>query len=93
MIQGCRPLTKRQKMADERSKQTAVSLKLADMRQRMAESREEQEKLRIGLYDDQMETNDENDFKKETALNWKEELKQDPYAGEAMNIIVDMQRQ
>jgi len=30
------------------------------------------------------------DKKKDAALSWKEELKQDPYVGEAINIIADM---
>ena len=38
-------------------------------------------------------TTDGKDMKKDDVLSWKEELKQDPYVGEAINIIVDMKRQ
>ena len=94
-------IAKEAKMADERSKQTAVSLKLADVRQRMEEAHEERKSLsgqfrnsQTGLYDDeQLPTTDGKDMKKDDVLSWKEELKQDPYVGEAINIIVDMKRQ
>lgn len=86
--------------ADERSKQTAISLKLTDMRQRMDEAREERKKIsaqfrnhQTMLYDDQLQTTDEKDTKKDDVLSWQEELVQDPYVGEAKNIIVDMNRQ
>ena len=86
--------------ADERSKQTAISLKLTDMRQKMKEAREERKKFsaefrnrQTGLYDDQLETSDEKDTVKNDALNWQEGLKRDPYVGEASNILVDMNRQ
>jgi len=89
------------KLADERSKQTAVSLQLAEMHQRMKETREEQKKLsaqfrdsQAGPYDDeQLDTTESNTTKKVDASSWKEQLKQDPYVGEANNIIVDLQQQ
>lgn len=88
--------------ADERSKQTAISLKLEDMRKKMEEAREERKKFsaqfknqQTKLYDDQLETADEKESanKNGDAANWKEGLIQDPYLGEAENIIVDMNRQ
>ncbi|MBU1565531.1 MAG: carboxy terminal-processing peptidase, partial [Proteobacteria bacterium] len=86
--------------ADERSKQTAISLKLEDMRQKIEEARKERKKFnalfqnnQTRLYDDQLETTDGNDSKKDDVLSWKEELLQDPYVGEAKNIIVDMKGQ
>ena len=87
--------------ADERSKQTSISLKLTDMRQRIEEAREERKKFsaqfrnhQTKLYDDQLEITDEKkDTPKDDILRWKEELNQDPYVGEAKNIIVDMNRQ
>ncbi len=95
---GLQAIAKEAKMADERSKQTAVSLNLADMRQRMEEVREERKRLstqfgggRTGLADEEQPEISE-DVKKGDIPDWKEKLNQDPYVGEAKNIIVDMQR-
>ena len=91
-------IAKEANSADKQSRQTAVSLKLADIRQRMAETHEEQKSLscqfrnpQIGPYDDnQLPTTNGKDMKKDKVLSWKKELQQDPYVGEAINIIVDM---
>ncbi len=95
---GLQAIAKEAKMADERSKQTAVSLNLANMRQRMEEVREERKRLsaqfgggQTGLGDDEQPETSE-DVKKGGIPDWKEKLKQDPYVREAKNIIVDMQR-
>ena len=85
--------------AEERSKDTLVSLKLTDMRQKFEEARVERKKLsaRLGDYktglgdDDQSET-DGKKTKKDNVPNWEEQIKQDPYIGEAKSIIVDMER-
>ncbi|MFH0780591.1 MAG: carboxy terminal-processing peptidase [Pseudomonadota bacterium] len=86
--------------ADERSKQTAISLKLAVMRQKAEEVREERKKFsaqfrnhQTRLYDDSLENTDEKDGKQDEGLRWIEELNQDPYVGEAKNIIADMHSQ
>ena len=57
--------------ADERSKQTAVSLKLTDMRQKIEEAREERKKLnaqfrnyQTGLYDDEQSETDGKEYEK-----------------------------
>ncbi len=85
--------------ADERSKDTAVSLRLRDMRQKIEEARAERKKLdaqfgnyTTGLYNDEESETGGIDTKKGKVPNWKEQIKQDPYVGEAKNIIVDMQR-
>jgi carboxyl-terminal processing protease len=82
--------------ADERSKQTAVSLKLTDMRLKMEEARKERKKIsaqfqkyQTGQDDDEQSETDGKGMKKDVP-NWKEQLKQDPYVGEAKNIIIDM---
>jgi len=82
--------------ANERSKQTAVSLKLTDMRLKIEETREERKKLsaqfqnyQAGLDDDEQVETDGTGMKKDVP-NWKEQLKLDPYVGEAKNIIIDM---
>ncbi len=85
--------------ADEESRQTIVSLNLADMRQKIEEAREERKKLsgqfrsyQTGLYDDEQSETDGKGMRKDNISNWKEQIKQDPYVGEAKNIIVDMER-
>lgn len=98
---GLQTIAKEAKMADERSKHTAISLKMEDMRQMMEETREQRKQLSVqlrndqtGLYDnEQLETTDGKDVKKDAVPSLKEELKLDPYVGEARNIIVDMERQ
>ncbi len=85
--------------ADERTKDTTVSLKLTDMRQKNEEVRVERKKLdaQFGNYTTRLfnieepET-DETDTNKDKVPNWKEQIKKDPYIGEAKNIIVDMQK-
>lgn len=94
-------IAKEANLANERSKQTAVSLKFADIRQRMEEALEGRKSLMgqfqnplTKLYDDeQLPTSDEKDMKKDDVLSWKEELKQDPYVREGINIIVDIKGQ
>ena len=90
-------IAKEAKMADERSKQTAVSLKLADVYQRMEEIRAEQEDLSgqfrnslVSQYGDDILGTGGQYMPKDAALSLQEELKQDPYVGEAINIIADM---
>ena len=82
--------------ADGRSKQTTVSLKLADMRQSIEETHEEQKIFntlfrnnQTGLYDEEQSEIDGMSAKNDVP-NWKERIKQDPYVGEAKKIIVDI---
>jgi len=84
--------------ADERSKQTAISLKLTDMRQSVEAAREERKILnkqfrndQTGLFDDEQSVTYEKGMNKELPY-WKELIKQDPYVEEAKNIIADMGR-
>jgi carboxyl-terminal processing protease len=93
---GMQAIFKEAMMLNERSKQTAFSLKLADMRQQVEVAREERKKLstqfpgfKTGLYDDEQSETDGKDVNKDGA-NWEKQIKQDPYVGEAKNIIVDM---
>ncbi len=95
--EGLKIIASEAKKADERSKQTAVSLKLSDMRQKMEEARQERKKVGAqyrkyqGVMDeDEPSETDGKGTKKDDAPNWKEEIKQDPYIGEAKNIIIDM---
>ena len=84
--------------ADKQSKETAVSLRLTDMRQKVEEARVVRKDLGDqfpnyppGLYnDEQLESNGKDT--NNNAVDLKERIKQDPYIGEAKNIIVDMQR-
>ncbi|MDR3630119.1 MAG: carboxy terminal-processing peptidase [Desulfocapsaceae bacterium] len=97
--EGLQVIAQEAKKSDERSKQTTISLKLADMRQKMEEAREERKKIgaQYRKYQKAMEAEDQNDSgkkpaKKDEPPNWQEDLKQDPYVGEAKNIILDMDR-
>ena len=61
-------------------------------------AREERKKLstlfpgyQTGQYDDEQSESDGKEVKKDVP-NWKEQIQQDPYVGEAKNIIVDMNR-
>ncbi len=85
--------------ADEQSKETTVSLRLTDMRQTFEEALAQRKKLGEqysnyppGLYNDEQLKRNGKDTNKKKVADWKERLKQDPYVGEAKNIIVDMQR-
>jgi carboxyl-terminal processing protease len=96
--EGLKIIAEEAKKADERSKQTAVSLKLSDMRKKMEQARVEREKVGAqyrkyqGLEDDEPSDMDRKDMKKGDIPDWKEEIKQDPYIGEARHIIVDMEK-
>jgi carboxyl-terminal processing protease len=96
--EGLKIIAEEAKKADERSKQTAISLKLADMRKRMEQARQEREKVGAqfrkyqGLGSDDQSDIEGKDAKKDGASDWREEIKQDPYIGEAKNIIVDMEK-
>jgi carboxyl-terminal processing protease len=97
--EGMQIIAEEAKRATERSKQTVVSLKLADMRKKMDEDRKEREKVgaQFRKYQERMGDGDRAEFeekekKKDEVPNWKEEIKQDPYISEAKNIIVDMER-
>jgi carboxyl-terminal processing protease len=96
---GLKIIAEEAKKADERSKQTAISLKLSDMRKRLEQARLEREKVgaqyrkyQDGLSGDEQSETDGRDIKKDEVTNWREEIKVDPYIGEAKNIIVDMEK-
>ena len=95
--EGLTVIAEEAKKAEERSKQTAVSLKLVDIRQKMEEARRERkrvgahfQKYQEGMGDDDQSEIDGKDAKKYEVPDWKEEIKKDPYIGEAKNIIIDM---
>ncbi len=93
---GLQIIAEEAKKATERSKQTVVSLKLSEMRQKMDENRREREKIGAQLrrYQEGLGDGDRSDLDEKAgkAPNWQEEVKQDPYIGEAKHIIVDMER-
>ena len=85
--------------AEERSKDTLVSLRLTDMRRKFEEARVERKKLsaqlgsyKTGLGDDDQSDNNGKETKKDSVPKWKEQIVKDPYIGEAKSIIVDMER-
>jgi carboxyl-terminal processing protease len=95
--EGLKIIAEEAKKADERSKQTAISLKLADMRQKMEESRLERNKVDAkyrkyqGMNDEEHSEIDGKTTKKDEVSDWREDIKQDPYISEAKNIIVDIE--
>ncbi len=96
---GLQAIAEEALITKERTKDTAVSLRLADMRQRFEETRMERKKLsallpnyKTGLGDDDQAEAEGKDTKKSSIPDWKEQIKRDPYVGEAKHIIVDMAR-
>ena len=81
--------------ADERNKQTSISLRLTDMRQKVEEAREERKRFsalfrnyRTGVDGDEQPGVGEE----VKPTDWQEQIKQDPFIGEAKKIIVDMRK-
>jgi carboxyl-terminal processing protease len=93
-------IAKEAKWADERSRQSAISLKLEDVRQKVEEARGERKRLSGQFQNslagnggfEQLPSTDGKDMKNDDILSWQEEVKKDPYVIEAINIIVDMKR-
>ncbi len=94
--EGLQIIAEEAKKATERSKQTEISLKLADMRKKMDEDRKERDKIgsQFRKYQERMGDGERSDLegKKDEVPDWKEEIKTDPYISEAKNIIVDMEK-
>ncbi|MDO8946450.1 MAG: carboxy terminal-processing peptidase [Desulfocapsaceae bacterium] len=85
------------KKAEERSKDTVVSQQLSDMKKRREEA--ESARKKIGSHyrkyrveqEGAMDEETENGAKKgDDRLKWLEEVKDDPYIGEAMRVLGDM---
>lgn len=97
---GLQVIAEEAKKAEERSKESLISLQLADMKQRRAEA--DLARKKIGAHyrkyrvekEGEMEMEPEYDSKKENKgddrLKWLEEVKEDPYIGEAARVLVDM---
>ena len=94
---GLQAIADEAKKAEERSKDTVVSLQLSDMKKRREEA--EVARKKIGSHyrkyrveqEGAMDEETENGAKKEDdRLKWLEEVKDDPYIGEAMRVLGDM---
>ena len=94
---GFQAIADEAKMAEERSKDTVVSLKLGDMKKKREEA--DQARKKVGSYyrkyrveqDGEMGEETEKNVKKgDERLKWLEEVKDDPYIGEAKRVLVDM---
>jgi carboxyl-terminal processing protease len=94
---GLQAIADEAKKAEARSKKSVMSLQLSDMKK----MREEADLARktIGAHyrkyqvekDGEMDEEPENGAKKgDDRLKWLEEVKDDPYIGEAMRVLVDM---
>ncbi len=95
--QGLQAIADEAKKAEERSKDTLVSMQLSDMKKRREEA--ELARKKIGSHyrkfrvekEGAMGEETENGAKKgDDRLKWLEEVKDDPYIGEAMRVLVDM---
>ncbi|MFH2122892.1 MAG: carboxy terminal-processing peptidase [Pseudomonadota bacterium] len=94
---GLQTIADEAKKAEERSKDTVVSLQLSDMKKRREEA--EMARNKIGSHyrkyrvekEGAMDEEPENGAKKgDDRLKWLEEVKDDPYIGEAMRVLGDM---
>ena len=94
---GLQAIADEAKKAEERSKDTMVSLQLTDMKKKREES--DLARKKIGSYyrkyrmdhDGEMdEEKEKGDKKGDERLKWLEEVKDDPYIGEAKRVLLDM---
>ena len=95
---GLQAIADEAKKAEERSKESTVSLQLSDMKKKREEAG--QARKNIGAHyrkyrADQMEEMDEEAKKGakkgDDRQKWLEEVKDDPYIGEATRVLVDME--
>ncbi len=94
-------IAKKAELAEERSRQTAVSLRLTALQQKIDAARTEQKSFSGQLQNPQSNVNADEQFsaaggdgmKKDDAYSWQHKVQQDPYVKEGMNIIVDMKKQ
>ncbi len=94
---GLQAIAEEAKKAEERSKDTVLSLQLSDMQKRRAEADLARKKIGAHYRKYRVEKEGEMDedpkkgaSKKDERLKWLEEVKDDPYIGEAMRVLVDM---
>ncbi len=83
----------------ERSKQTEMSLKLSDMKMKKEEARLAREKVgaHYSKYQEEQQAKggldpEKNNGEKKKESDWTEELKEDPYLNEAINIALDIKK-
>ncbi|RUM40797.1 MAG: tail-specific protease [Desulfocapsa sp.] len=92
---GLQVIADEAKKATERSEQTAVSLKLSDMKAKRDEAEIARDKIGVHYMKYRHQKDDENgvhpDDNSENDKNkWKEEVKEDPYIHESLLILEDM---
>ena len=92
---GLQVIADEAKKATERSEQTAVSLKLSDMKAKRDEAEIARDKIGVHYMKYRHQKDDENgvhpDDNPENDKNkWKEEVKEDPYIHESLLILEDM---
>lgn len=85
--------------AEERSKDSVISLELADMKKRREEADlarkkigEHYSKYQVDRDGDPDEEAEKGNLKGDERQKWLEEIKDDPYVGEAMRVLRDMAR-
>ncbi len=96
---GLQIIAEEAQKATERSKQTEMSLKLSDMKKKREEARMTREKVgaHFRKYQEEQENGngleaDKEDEKEKGDTDWVEEIQDDPYVKEAVNIVLDIQK-
>jgi len=105
---GLQVIAEEAKRAEERSKESIISLQLADMQKRRAEADIARKKIgahyrkyrveKEGEMDEETKkaahkgNKDSKDNKEDERVKWLEEVKDDPYIGEAGRVLVDMSK-
>ena len=96
---GLQAIADEAKKAEERSKDTVVSLQLSDMKKKREEAELTRKKIgsyyrkyRVGQDGEMGEEAEKTAKKGDERLKWLEEVKDDPYIGEATRVLVDMAR-
>ncbi|MEN8200423.1 MAG: carboxy terminal-processing peptidase, partial [Thermodesulfobacteriota bacterium] len=97
MDEGLLVIADEAKKAEERSKDTSMSLKLSAMRMKREEAKDARDKIgahylkyREEEQADRGEAVDDGDSGEEDADKWKDEVKEDPYISESLRILADM---
>lgn len=97
--EGLKVIKEETEKAQKRSDETSVLIDINDMRQKREEARLVREK--VGAHyrkyrkesDQELEENDKPDTQADTMGTWLKDVNEDPYIGEAVNIIEDIRRQ
>ncbi|WP_136806632.1 carboxy terminal-processing peptidase [Desulfosediminicola flagellatus] len=94
--QGFKTIVEESAKAEERAKDTLVSVDIDDIRAKLEEARKAREKIGVFYKKYRDEEGADDDFETDTATpeekkkEWLEEILDDPYVGEASRVILDI---